>query len=173
MNLPKQGNVTSSPTSFFSTSHLVNPIMPVQPGVTRQQAQASNARINAESYPRTAVFVGGTSGIGEALIQGLAAVHKDEWPARIYVVGRQESSERVNESLDRLRAEHPGLDLVWTPGEVSLLADVRRICLALKEKEKSLDLLWLSAGYAPIGGREGQFSPRVQLSRDCALTNKT
>jgi NADP-dependent 3-hydroxy acid dehydrogenase YdfG len=131
--------------------------MPAQPGVTRQQVQASNARIDADSYPRTAVFVGGTAGIGEAVIEGLAAVGKGKWPARIYVIGRQESAERVNRSLDRLRAHNPGLELIWTPGEVSLLAEVERICVELKEKERSLDLLWLSTGYAPIGGREGQF----------------
>jgi hypothetical protein len=76
--------------------------------------------------------------------------------ARIYVVGRKESAERVNESLDRLRAQYPTVDLIWTPGEVSSLSDVARICAGLKEKEKSLDVLWLSTGYAPFGGREGE-----------------
>ncbi len=132
--------------------------MPVQPPVTRQQVQASNARIDAESYPRTAVFVGGTSGIGEAALQELSLVGKSKWAARIYVIGRQESASRVNESLDRLRAQNPDVDLIWTVGDVSLLAEVKRICTELKEKEKSLDLLFLSAGYAPFGGREGEFS---------------
>lgn len=132
--------------------------MPAQPDVTWPQVQASNARIDGDSYPRTAVFVGGTAGIGEAVIEGLAAVGKGRWPARIYVVGRQGSAERVNRSLDRLRAESPGVEFVWTPGEVSLLAEVERICAELREKEKSLDLLWLSPGYAPMGGREGKCS---------------
>lgn len=131
--------------------------MPTQPDVTLAQVKASNARIDGDSYPRTAVFVGGTAGIGQAVIEGLAEVGKNRWPARIYVVGRQDSAERVNQALDRLRAQSPGVEFVWTPGEVSLLAEVERICVALKETERSLDLLWLSTGYAPMGGREGEF----------------
>ncbi|KAK4153458.1 NAD(P)-binding protein [Chaetomidium leptoderma] len=128
--------------------------MPTQPGVTRQHVQASNARIDGESYPRTAVFVGGTAGTGELALQELALTGKGKWAARIYVVGRSESASRVNKSLDRLQAQNPDVELIWTPGEASLLADVKRICTEVKAKEKSLDLLFLSAGYAPLGGRE-------------------
>ena len=38
--------------------------------------------------------------------------------------------------------------------EVSLLAEVKRVCNDIKAKESSLDALFLSAGYIPFGGRE-------------------
>ncbi|KAB5546888.1 hypothetical protein GE09DRAFT_194160 [Coniochaeta sp. 2T2.1] len=128
--------------------------MPSQRAVTLAQVQASNAGIDGDTYPRTAVFVGGTSGIGEAVLHELSLAGKSKWPARIYVVGREESADRVNESLDLLRAQCPGVDLIWTPGDVSLLSEVTRICAEFKDKEKSLDLLFLSAGYCALGGRE-------------------
>ncbi|KAK3312228.1 hypothetical protein B0H66DRAFT_395933 [Apodospora peruviana] len=146
--------------------------VPQQRPVTRKQIQASNAHIDpAEpNCPRTAVFVGGTAGLGEAALHdlalrlGAAREHNRDVrrPARIYVVGRHASAARVKESLAkikaRIRAGNPdddgGVELIWTPGEVSLLAEVKRICAELKEKETSLDLLFLSTGYAPFGGRE-------------------
>jgi NAD(P)-dependent dehydrogenase (short-subunit alcohol dehydrogenase family) len=143
--------------------------MPAQPAVSLQQVQASNARIDAESFPRTAVFVGATSGIGEAVLQELALAGKGKLPARIYVVGRQESAERVNEYLDRLRAQNPRVDFIWTVGDISLLSEVKRICVELREKEKSLDLLFLSAGYAPLGGREGEYS-FIKIALPCSCS---
>ncbi len=124
--------------------------------MTRQQVQASNARLDAESYPRTAVFVGGTSGVGEGLVHELALAGKGKWASRIYVIGLPESAARVNKVLERLRAQNPDVELIWMAGDVSLLADVKRICTELKGREKSLDLLFHSAGYAPLGGREGE-----------------
>jgi len=145
--------------------------------LTRQQIQASNIRIDAGSYPRTAVFVGGTSGIGEATIRELVkAGTKDKSPIRIYIIGRKESAERTNKSLDKLRAQYPHTELIFTQGDVSLLGDVKRLCTELKEKEKSLDLLFLSTGYSPLGGREGKSTPCSHAyftSNNHALTNSS
>lgn len=132
-------------------------VMASQSNLTRQQIQASNARIDPTSYPRTAVFVGGTSGVGEAAIQELVKVGAaNQLPIRIYIIGRKESAERTNNSIDKLKAQNPHAELIFIQGNVSLLADVKRLCTEIKQKEKLLDLLFLSAGYSPMGGREGQ-----------------
>lgn len=129
--------------------------MPAQPPVTVSQVRMSNERIDASSCPRTAVFVGATSGIGQAALKELVlATRKEGCAARIYIVGRTESAVRVHESLDRLLVQNPDVHFVWVAGDVSLLAEVRRICGEIRNREDSLDLLFLSAGYAPLGGRE-------------------
>lgn len=61
--------------------------------------------------------------------------------------------------LDELRASNPTADLIYVPGEVSLLAEVKRISLDIKSREPTIDLLFLSAGYAPLGGRIGMMTP--------------
>lgn len=130
--------------------------MASQSNLTRHQIQASNARIDGGSYPRTAVFVGGTSGIGEAAIQELVEAGAEEkLLIRIYIIGRKNSAERANKSLDKIKAQNPHAELIFTEGDVSLLADVKKFCTDLKRKEKSLDLLFLSTGYSPFGGRDG------------------
>ncbi|KAI1390273.1 uncharacterized protein F4822DRAFT_401389 [Hypoxylon trugodes] len=128
--------------------------MPAQQTVSRQQVRDSNARLDAETYPRVAVFVGGTSGIGEATLEELVLAGKGKYAVRIYVVGRAASATRVNANLDRLREMNPLAELIWTEGEISLLSEVRRICDVVRERERSLDLLLVTPGYAPFGGRE-------------------
>ncbi|KAM7189091.1 NAD(P)-binding protein [Naviculisporaceae sp. PSN 640] len=131
--------------------------MTAQANITLQQVRDSNAEIDAATYPQTAVFIGGTAGIGEAAIRGLVSLslrNGIQAPSRIYVIGRLQSAERTNKALDILRATNPHVDLVWISGDVSLLADVKRLCLEIKAREMSLDLLFLSTGYSPFGGRE-------------------
>ncbi|KAK4208616.1 NAD(P)-binding protein [Rhypophila decipiens] len=131
--------------------------MAAESNLTLQQVRESNARIDASTYPRTAVFVGGTAGIGQAAIAELVHVsarNNIKIPSRIYIIGREQSAERTKKALDILRAENPNAELVWMAGDVSLLADVKRLCEEIKDRETSLDLLFLSTGYSPFGGRE-------------------
>lgn len=140
--------------------------MSAQSNISLEQVRESNSRIDASTYPKTAVFIGGTAGIGEAAIQELANVSSKnniQIPSRIYVVGRQQSAERANKALDILRAGNPKVDIVWVTGDVSLLAEVKRVCLEIKSRETSLDLLFLSTGYSPFGGREGIYPLAIIL----------
>lgn len=118
--------------------------------VSYTEIQASNALINDATAPRVAVFVGGTSGIGQLTIKALVATGAS---VRIYLVGRKSSEERSLAFIQELRATNPKAEIIWTEGEISLLAETKRVCDAIKRKEARVDLLFLTAGYAPFGRR--------------------
>lgn len=118
--------------------------------VSYTEIQASNALINDATVPRVAVFVGGTSGIGQLTIKALVATGAS---VRIYLVGRKSSEERSLAFIQELRATNPKAEVIWTEGEISLLAETKRVCDVIKRKEARVDLLFLTAGYAPFGPR--------------------
>lgn len=119
--------------------------------VSYTEIQASNALINDATAPRVAVFVGGTSGIGKFTVRALVATGAS---VRIYLVGRKSSEERTNAFIQELHAINPKAEVIWTEGEVSLLADTKRVCEVIKSKEPRVDLLFLTAGYAPFSTRK-------------------
>jgi NAD(P)-dependent dehydrogenase (short-subunit alcohol dehydrogenase family) len=119
--------------------------------VSYKEVKASNALINDATGPRVAVFVGGTSGIGKLTIRALVATGAS---VRIYLVGRKSSEERTHAFIKELHALNPKAEIVWTEGEIALLAEVKRVCGVIKSKESRVDLLFLTAGYAPFGTRE-------------------
>lgn len=118
--------------------------------VSYTEIQASNALINDATAPRVAVFVGGTSGIGQLTIKALVATGAS---VRIYLVGRKSSEERSLAFIKDLLVTNPKAEVIWTEGEISLLAETKRVCDVIKRKETRLDLLFLTAGYAPFGPR--------------------
>ncbi|KAI1263527.1 hypothetical protein F5Y18DRAFT_393199 [Xylariaceae sp. FL1019] len=119
--------------------------------VSYQEIQAANALINDATCPRVAVFVGGTSGIGNYTIKALAT---SGIGIRIYLVGRKSSKERTRSFIQELHSVNPLAEIVWIEGEVGLLAEVTRVCNTIKAKEGKVDLLFLTTGYAPVGARE-------------------
>ena len=119
--------------------------------VAYKEIQASNALINDAGPTRVAVFVGGTSGIGKLTIKALVSTGAS---TRIYIIGRKSSEERTNVFIQELRDINPKAELVWTEGEISLLADTKRVCEVIKSKEAHIDLLFLTAGFAPFGTRK-------------------
>lgn len=118
--------------------------------VSYKEVQASNALVNDATAPRVAVFVGGTSGIGLATIRALVSTGAS---VKIYLIGRKSSEERMQPFMQELRVTNPKAEVIWTEGEVSLLAETKRICEAIKSKESRVDLLFMSTGYAPFSGR--------------------
>jgi len=122
--------------------------------VKLSQVQASNAQVGESNHIKTAVFVGATSGIGRAALTELVAASEKRHGLRIYVVGRSNTTAATTEHLNTLRQKGTA-ELVYLEGDVSLLAEVKRLCDELKKRESSLDLLYLSAGYVPFSGRVG------------------
>ncbi|KAJ5784791.1 NAD(P)-binding protein [Penicillium pulvis] len=118
--------------------------------VTYKEIQASNALISESTAPRIAIFVGGTSGIGKITIKALVATGTS---IRIYFIGRKCSSERTHAFIQELQAINPRAEIIWTEGEVSLLAETKRVCEVIAKKESRLDLLFITTGYAPFGAR--------------------
>jgi NAD(P)-dependent dehydrogenase (short-subunit alcohol dehydrogenase family) len=118
--------------------------------VPYKEIQACNALINDATAPRVAVFVGGTSGIGKFTVRALVATGAS---VRIYLVGRKISEEPMKTFIQELHAINSKAEVVWTEGEVSLLADTKRVCDVIKSKESRIDLIFLSTGYTPFSGR--------------------
>ncbi|KAJ8117828.1 hypothetical protein ONZ43_g4115 [Nemania bipapillata] len=119
--------------------------------VSYKDIQASNSLINDATAPRVAVFVGGTSGIGKLTIQALVATGAS---TRIYLVGRKGSEERTRTFIQELHTISAKAEVIWIEGEIALLAETKRICDVIKKTESRIDLLFLTAGYAPFGARK-------------------
>jgi len=112
----------------------------------------SNSQIDKSSAPRIAVFVGGTSGIGKITLNEIAGLGVD---FKAYVVGRKASEESFRSFAEELHQSQPNADIIWVEGEVSLLAEVKRVCDRVKALESRIDLLFMTTGYAPWEGRKG------------------
>ncbi|KAF2022399.1 NAD(P)-binding protein [Aaosphaeria arxii CBS 175.79] len=112
--------------------------------------QQSNAQVDEFSAPRVAVFVGGTSGIGKIT---LAEISGFGFGFTAYVVGRKVSEESFNNFAEELRHDNAKANIVWVEGEVSLLSEVKRVCDHIKTLESTIDLLFMTTGYAPFMGR--------------------
>ncbi|KAI1184629.1 hypothetical protein F5B17DRAFT_411231 [Nemania serpens] len=118
--------------------------------VSSREIRASNALISDATAPRVAVFVGGTSGIGNSTVKALVATGAS---VRIYLVARKSSEERMHAFIQELHTINPKAEVIWTEGEVALLAETKRVCEIIKKQESHIDLLFLSTGYAPFNGR--------------------
>jgi NAD(P)-dependent dehydrogenase (short-subunit alcohol dehydrogenase family) len=117
--------------------------------VSVSQIRLSNVQFSTSS-PLVAVFVGGTSGIGNITLAELARLRIS---LKAYVIGRKESEARFNKFVDELHLA-PNVHIVWVEGEISLLAEVQRVCDFIRSAEDHVDLLFMTTGYAPFGGRE-------------------
>ena len=111
--------------------------------VSYKEIRAANALINDATAPRVALFVGGTSGIGQLTVRALVATGAS---VRILLVGRKSSKERTEAFIQELHAINPKSEIIWIEGEISLLAEVQRVCEVIKTKESHIDLMFFTAG---------------------------
>ncbi|KAF7590367.1 hypothetical protein BBP40_002919 [Aspergillus hancockii] len=101
----------------------------------------SNSTLHSHHPNFVAVFVGGTSGIGEATAKELAKVIKKP---TIHLVGRNPAA--GSKILEELKSANPEGTFHFIQSDVSLLQNVDKACSEIKQKEKSIDLLFLSTG---------------------------
>jgi len=109
--------------------------------------RASNARIpNSLPSGLVAVFVGGTSGIGEYTLKEFA--RRTRQP-RIYNIGRsQQASDRIAAECKTLNAD---VHYTFIQADVGLIRSVDVVCEQIWAKEKAINVLFLSAGTMVIG----------------------
>jgi short-subunit dehydrogenase len=119
--------------------------------VSLETVRASNAAFKASAEPGlVAVFVGGTSGLGESLLKTFAANASEP---RIILVGRNEiASERISAEVKKLNSK---ASIRFIKGDVSLMQNVDAVCQQIKEEENKINYLVLSAGYLTFAGRTG------------------
>lgn len=88
-----------------------------------------------------AVFVGGTSGIGEYTLKSFARHTKSP---KIYLVGRsQDAADRIALECTKL---NPDGDYIFIQSDVSLLKNVQGVCEQILSKEASINLLFQTQG---------------------------
>ena len=112
-----------------------------------------------KSRPLVAVFVGGTSGIGEFTIQALATTHGHNGKGiRAYIVGRNAAA--AEKTIAECRNTCPSGEFIFVKAkDLSLLDDVDRVCteiIELEDKNKAdgevprIDILVMSQHYFPL-----------------------
>ena len=114
------------------------------------EVKASNNQLTAATTPEVAVFVGATSGIGKAALTELIS---QGFPTRIYIIGRDKSE--FQPVLTELRASYQAADLIFLEGQISLMAETKRLTDEILRRENRIDLLFLSSGFLPFLGRQG------------------
>ncbi|KAL4907240.1 hypothetical protein BDW74DRAFT_189752 [Aspergillus multicolor] len=117
--------------------------------------RASNAALKSQPSRITALFVGGTSGIGLSTLRALAR-HTDGRALTAYIVGRSET--RAKSVLADLQTLNPSARFNFIEADVSLIKNVDRACKTVLGKEKGgkLDLLFMTPGgiSVPFKGRD-------------------
>lgn len=108
--------------------------------------KSSNSLISSTLPPNlVAFFIGGTSGIGETTLKQFA---KHAKKPRAYFLGRsQEAGDRITTECKKLNPEG---EYIFIKADVSLIRGVDQVCKEIKEKEKAINLLFLSAGVASL-----------------------
>jgi NAD(P)-dependent dehydrogenase (short-subunit alcohol dehydrogenase family) len=96
---------------------------------------------------KTVVVTGGTSGIGE-----VAAVELAKKGARIVLIARDHG--RGEDTLAKLRAANPTLAHTIQYGDLSSIADMKRVATAIAAAEPKIDVLLNNAGAVFLARRE-------------------
>ncbi|KAG2162853.1 hypothetical protein VTO58DRAFT_110288 [Aureobasidium pullulans] len=115
--------------------------------VALETIRASNSRI-ASTLPSglVAIFVGATNGVGEATVRQFA---KYASAPRVYLIGRsQDAGTRI---VNECRALNAKGEFNFISKDTSLMRNVDEICETIKQKEKSVNLLFLTIGTLQTG----------------------
>lgn len=133
--------------------------------VTLSDVEASNRCISSVFQDGlVAVFVGGTSGIGEYTLKQLA---KDTRKLRAYIVGRSlEAADRIIKECKQLNSAG---EYIFIQADVSLLKNVDDVCRQIKAKEKAINILFQSQATMATGKgklkNSSHFPPTLPISR--------
>ncbi|KAK9318813.1 hypothetical protein V1517DRAFT_334515 [Lipomyces orientalis] len=117
--------------------------------VNIKDVRISNSNLKTKTPGMVALFVGGTSGIGKGTLRQLA---KCANAPKVYIVGRSMTSAAL--LLSELETLNPLGTFIFIETEISLIKNVDTVCAEIKGKEQKLDLVFLSAGYLSVAGRQ-------------------
>lgn len=134
------------------------------------EVRKSNVALHAREGDFVAVFVGGTSGIGEATAKELAKTIKKP---TIHLVGRNQAA--GSKILEELKSANPDGTFHFIQSDVSLLRNVDEACSEIKQKEKAIDLLFLSTGHlaASKQSKESHTHPSFEyVAANCKVRYK-
>jgi short chain dehydrogenase len=117
--------------------------------------QTSNTLISSTLPSHlVAIFVGATSGIGAITLKKFSQYTVEP---RIYIIGRSQTA--ASSIITELKTLNPGGSYTFIQADVSLIRIVDSVCAQIKEKEKSINLLFMSQGVASFDRRGTPLSP--------------
>lgn len=128
------------------------------------QVRSSNSALNSRNPHFVAVFVGGTSGIGEYTAKQLANSVKQP---TIHLVGRNPAA--GSRIVEELKAANPNGSFNFIQSDLSLLRNVDDVCAVIKNKEESIDLLFMTIGHLATS-KKGSVSAPCDHLRGYVLT---
>ncbi|KAJ5121929.1 hypothetical protein N7526_008866 [Penicillium atrosanguineum] len=110
--------------------------------VSLKNILSSNSRISSD-LPKglVAIFVGGTSGIGEYTLKCFA---KRTSSPRVYIIGRSQSA--ANRIVSECKALNPDGTFEFIRADVGLLKEVDDVCRQIRRKEESVNILLMTQG---------------------------
>ncbi|KAJ7050361.1 hypothetical protein C8F01DRAFT_1377777 [Mycena amicta] len=108
-------------------------------------AKLSNSSFHP-SYTPVAVFVGGTSGVGEGMVDAFARYLGGK--AHIIIVGRNEDA--AKKIISRFPAAENTSTYEFLPCDLRLMANVHAVCAEIRRKVDRVNFLVLTAGYASM-----------------------
>lgn len=114
----------------------------------------ANLRHTLAHYNHTSLFIGATQGIGLATVEQLL---QHVTFLTVYIVGRSASA--FAKKLAKLKALNPTAAIHFIEAKISLLREVDNVCRQIATKERKLDLLFMSAGFLPIGKPDCKIMP--------------
>ncbi|KAI4741393.1 hypothetical protein E4T50_08181 [Aureobasidium sp. EXF-12298] len=136
---PPAANVTTPTSLIFSEN---------QGMVSLDTIRASNIEAG-DLEELVAVFVGGTHGVAESTIKELFL--RTTKP-RAYIIGR--SQDKADNLCKELEDLNPGSQAIFIKKDISILKNVDEVCEELQQREKKINILFLSAGYMSLSGRK-------------------
>lgn len=107
-------------------------------------SRASSAKINRRS------IVGGTSGIGATTAREFV---RHTLQPTVYLIGR--NVEEASKIIGDLRSLNGKAKIDFIKSDISLLKNIDESCKVIQTKEDKINLLFISAGFARLGGRDG------------------
>ncbi|OCH93996.1 hypothetical protein OBBRIDRAFT_810799 [Obba rivulosa] len=115
-------------------------------------ARAANAAFSP-SYLPTAIFVGGTSGIGQAMAEAFARYTKGN--AHIILCGRnREAAEKIIATFPKPTTSHPAARHEFVQCDAALMRNVHATTSSLLERLSKVNFLVLSPGFFNVKGRD-------------------
>jgi NAD(P)-dependent dehydrogenase (short-subunit alcohol dehydrogenase family) len=116
--------------------------------VSLEIVRKANGTLASRLLKPVALFVGGTSGIGRSTLRQLALNTK---APTAYIVGRSENNAKP--LLKELHQLNPLGSYNFIEADVSLIGNVDKACESIKQREKALDLLFMTPGGLSLVGR--------------------
>ncbi|KAF3289367.1 hypothetical protein TWF970_003148 [Orbilia oligospora] len=108
--------------------------------------KAANAALSTRLPSPICVFLGGTTGIGYFTLQKLVA---STVSPKVYYIGRTPANAEVVQK--RLEEINPKGTYIFVQCDILVIKNINKACEEILQKEKEINILWLSAGMFRIG----------------------